>query len=168
MSLWVYATYVQVPVELRKWCQRLSYRWLWAVMYVCWKLNLGPLQEEPMFLTTEHSLQPLLFLVCVCYCRLSIGPLHARWAFYSSDPGVIFFFHLSPSPHRLIIQSWSSCFSFLSMCPISKLPQVKFFTCLELAGWSKQHIFLLVNFAFLLQKGTFFNNSADPKDYWQI
>jgi hypothetical protein len=26
---------------------------------VCWKLNLGPLEEQPVLLTAEPSLQPL-------------------------------------------------------------------------------------------------------------
>jgi hypothetical protein len=38
----------------------------------CWELNSGPLEEQPVLLTTEPSLQlPEVFfmiLVCVCLC----------------------------------------------------------------------------------------------------
>jgi hypothetical protein len=33
----------------------------------CWKLNLGPLQEQQVLLVTEPSLQPL-FLKIICKC----------------------------------------------------------------------------------------------------
>ena len=31
------------------------------VLYGCWESKLGPLEEKPMFLTAEPSLQPLLW-----------------------------------------------------------------------------------------------------------
>jgi hypothetical protein len=36
---------------------RSHYRWLWATTWY-WKLNSGPLGEQPVLLTTEPSLQP--------------------------------------------------------------------------------------------------------------
>ena len=39
----------------------------------CWQLNLDPLEEQPVFLTTEPSLQPnIRFSVCLC-CQLALG-----------------------------------------------------------------------------------------------
>jgi hypothetical protein len=31
-----------------------------------WELNLGPLEEQPVLLTTEPSLQPLTYFCCYC------------------------------------------------------------------------------------------------------
>jgi hypothetical protein len=36
-----------------------NYRWLWATMWLL-GIELGPLEEQPVLLTTESSLQPLL------------------------------------------------------------------------------------------------------------
>lgn len=35
-----------------------SYGWLWDTSHGCWKWNLGPLEEQWMFLTGEPSFQP--------------------------------------------------------------------------------------------------------------
>jgi hypothetical protein len=36
----------------------------------CWELNSGPLEEQPVFLTSEPSLQPhICFLTRVKYCE---------------------------------------------------------------------------------------------------
>jgi hypothetical protein len=36
----------------------------------CWELNLGPLQEQPVLLTTEPSLQPLIFFPTISTVHL--------------------------------------------------------------------------------------------------
>ena len=46
---------------------------------MCWESNLGPLEEQPVLLDVEPSLQALfIFLsysvcVCVCVCNVHIG-----------------------------------------------------------------------------------------------
>jgi hypothetical protein len=60
--------------------------WNWShkqlgAVYGCWKLNSGPLEEQPVVLTTVPSLQPLDVILsymyeCVAYlwvCAMSSG-----------------------------------------------------------------------------------------------
>ena len=51
-----------VPAEAKRW---FWIPWYWSyidscdLLCGCWELNLGPLEEQQAFLTTEPSLQPL-------------------------------------------------------------------------------------------------------------
>ena len=50
---WVFYMYPYMPEE----GIRSYYRWLWTTMWLL-ELNSGPLEEQLMLLTAEHSLQP--------------------------------------------------------------------------------------------------------------
>lgn len=57
-----------------------SSRQLWAVTW-CWELNLGPWEENPVFLTTEPYLQLLqwYFIISNLHAKLRLSPL-LLWA----------------------------------------------------------------------------------------
>lgn len=77
MSVWVYATKVQVPEKTRRhWIpsasRRWHYRWLWAAQYGCLDPNMGPLEEQRMLLTT-WTISPTRPCLLICTCPMSLG-----------------------------------------------------------------------------------------------
>jgi len=44
----------------------------------CWELNSGPLEEQPMLLSTEPCYNPDLFFFCLCLFYLRTLATHPR------------------------------------------------------------------------------------------
>lgn len=57
----VYMMCVQVPLVIRRRCWSWSYRHLLPARCGCWEPNLFLVQEQPVFITSEPSLHPLIF-----------------------------------------------------------------------------------------------------------
>lgn len=118
MCLWVYVS-MCMGVHGRHW---LSGSWsdeqLWVILHEYWKLNAGPLQEQPALLPTDPSSSPwdgifskelMEILTVLLYCHGSRLPLSS----------------VSPSLRKVNTLEMSTWFSWvppmssLSLCPLS-------------------------------------------------
>ena len=71
----------------------------------CWDLNIGPLEEQPMFLITEPSLQPCDVFFWSFFIWESVLQRFSKGVFLS---GIKFWVHISVSPFKSILCSFGS------------------------------------------------------------